>query len=103
MCYGDEIETHDEPVMPREDGTSCFPQLTPRERQVAQALAVGYSNREIAGKLDISIKTVDTHRGHVLDKLRVRNNTELARAALRAGLVSLEMTAHEESNCITEP
>jgi len=63
--------------------------LTAREQQVMEMLARGMTNREIAEQLDISIKTVDTHRGHVLKKLGIRNNSELTRFAVKHGYVSL--------------
>ena len=63
--------------------------LTARETQVMEMLARGLTNREIAEQLQISIKTVDTHRGHVLKKLGLRNNTELARFAVKHGFVAL--------------
>jgi DNA-binding NarL/FixJ family response regulator len=63
--------------------------LTRRETQVMEMLARGMTNREIAHDLDISVKTVDTHRGHVLKKLALRNNTELARFAVKHGYVTL--------------
>lgn len=66
-----------------------FPTLTAREREVAHRLSVGRRNSEIAAELDISVKTVDTHRAHVLKKLLVRNNVELARLAIRNGWVEL--------------
>src|SRR5512146_1365723 len=56
--------------------------LTAREQQVMEMLARGMTNREIAEHLAISIKTVDTHRGHVLKKLGLRNNSELTRFAV---------------------
>ena len=62
-----------------------FPELTEREREVALLLAAGATNREIADQMEISIKTVDTHRGHVLKKLGLRNNVALARHAIRSG------------------
>lgn len=61
--------------------------LTGREDQVARMLAVGDTNRSIAYVLDISIKTVDTHRLHVLKKTRCKNNVELCRLAIRLGLI----------------
>jgi len=64
--------------------------LTPREMSIAKMLAVGMTNREIAVALHISLKTVDTHRAHVLVKLRLENNVKLARHALRMGWVNLE-------------
>ena len=63
--------------------------LTAREAQVMEMLARGMTNREIAEHLEISIKTVDTHRGHVLKKLGLRNNSELTRFAVKHGYVSL--------------
>jgi DNA-binding CsgD family transcriptional regulator len=61
--------------------------LTHREREVAM-LARGEPNREIAKALGISIKTVDTHRGHLLAKLGCRNNVELARLFIRRGHIA---------------
>jgi DNA-binding CsgD family transcriptional regulator len=49
-------------------------------------LARGDANREIAKALGISIKTVDTHRGHVLKKMKLKNNVALALWCVRAGL-----------------
>jgi DNA-binding NarL/FixJ family response regulator len=63
--------------------------LTAREQQVMEMLARGLTNREIAEHLQISIKTVDTHRGHVLKKLGLRNNSELTRFAVKHGYASL--------------
>ena len=63
--------------------------LTAREQQVMEMLARGLTNREIAEHLEISIKTVDTHRGHVLKKLGLRNNSELTRFAVKHGYVTL--------------
>jgi DNA-binding NarL/FixJ family response regulator len=63
--------------------------LTAREQQVMEMLARGLTNREIAEHLQISIKTVDTHRGHVLKKLGLRNNSELTRFAVKHGYVAL--------------
>lgn len=62
--------------------------LTARELQVMEMLARGMTNREIAGQLGISGKTVDTHRGHVLKKLGVRNNSELTSFAVKHGYIT---------------
>lgn len=66
---------------------SEFPELSGREREVALKLALGAKNSEVAEELGISIKTVDTHRGHLLKKLGCRNNVDLARLAIRMGYV----------------
>lgn len=59
--------------------------LSRREFEVMCALAAGKTNREIAGTLGISVKTIDTHRGHVLKKLALRNNSDITRFAIRHG------------------
>lgn len=63
--------------------------LSIRETQIAYRLAKGETNREIATALGLSIKTVDTHRGHIMKKLGTRNNVALVYYMLRAGLVTL--------------
>ncbi len=77
-----------EELLARGDGHPASA-LTAREAQVMEMLARGLTNREIAEHLEISIKTVDTHRGHVLNKLGLRNNSELTRFAVKHGYVSL--------------
>ena len=62
--------------------------LTARELQVMEMLARGMTNREIAEHLGISGKTVDTHRGHVLKKLGIRNNSELTSFAVKHGYIT---------------
>lgn len=64
--------------------------LTSREREVLQLLAEGLSNREIAEQLSISIKTVETHRGNMMNKLGVSSKTELVKYALRKGWATLD-------------
>ncbi len=61
--------------------------LSKREFQVMNYLATGMTNREIAELLGISVKTVDTHRGHVLKKLKLRNNSDITRFAIQHGYV----------------
>lgn len=70
-----------------------FEPLTIREREVAGMLCRGMKNSEIAEAMGISIKTVDTHRGHVLTKLEVRNNVELLTLAIRKGWVRVEVSS----------
>ena len=62
--------------------------LTAREAEVADLLARGYRTTEIGPMLFISVKTVDTHRGHILKKLGLRCAVALARYAIRLGIVS---------------
>lgn len=61
--------------------------LTPREREILILVAEGFTNAEIAKKLYISEKTVQTHRSNILDKLNIHDRTELVRYAIRHGLV----------------
>jgi DNA-binding NarL/FixJ family response regulator len=61
--------------------------LSERERDVLQLLALGYTNQEIAKKLYISVRTVDTHRAHIMRKLRLETRAELVLFALAHGLI----------------
>jgi two-component system response regulator NreC len=61
--------------------------LTPREKEILTLIAQGLSNQQIADKLFISIKTVQTHRAHILEKLGLHDRTELVRYAIRKGLI----------------
>jgi len=62
--------------------------LTLREREVLQLIAEGKTNRDIAGLLTVSIKTVQAHRTHIMNKLDVHDRTELVKYAIRAGMIS---------------
>jgi two-component system response regulator NreC len=64
--------------------------LTDREREVLQLLAEGKSTKQIALKLHISVKTVETHRRQIMDKLDIHTVAELTKYAIRKGLTSLE-------------
>jgi DNA-binding NarL/FixJ family response regulator len=64
--------------------------LSPREREVLQLVAEGLTTKDIAGKLHISVKTVETHRKQIMDKLEIRSVAELTKYAVREGLTSLE-------------
>ena len=72
---------------------SSEPVLSPREREVLQLVAEGFGNRGIAERLFISIKTVEAHKEHIVQKLGVRGNAELIRYAIRKGLVTIETDA----------
>ena len=61
--------------------------LSPREREVMHLVVEGLSTKEIARKLGITVKTAENHRCRILDKLDVRNSTELVRYAMRKHLV----------------
>ena len=65
--------------------------LTSREREVLRLLAEGKRTSQIAQLLDISVKTVDTHRQQIIHKLSIRSLAELTKYAIREGLTTLEM------------
>ena len=73
-----------------EEPESALSALTDREREVLQLLAEGRTAKEIAATLSVSVKTVDTHRQHVMAKLKVTSVAELTRIAIREGVVPLD-------------
>jgi DNA-binding NarL/FixJ family response regulator len=62
--------------------------LTSRQREVLQLIAEGRSTKQIAAQLDVSIKTVESHRSTLMDRLRINDLAGLVRFAVRVGLVS---------------
>jgi DNA-binding NarL/FixJ family response regulator len=64
--------------------------LTTRENEVFELIASGKSNQEVADELFISIKTVETHKANILDKLGLRNMTELIKYAIKNNIISLD-------------
>ncbi len=64
--------------------------LTPREREVIQLLAEGKSTKRIAAELNISVKTVETHRTQIMEKLNIDSIARLTKFAIREGLTSLD-------------
>jgi DNA-binding NarL/FixJ family response regulator len=67
---------------------SVFVVLTPRERQVLQLIAEGRATKEIASDLHLSVKTIETHRRQLMEKLNLFSVAELTRYAVRGGLVA---------------
>lgn len=64
--------------------------LTEREREVLQLVAEGKTNQEIADLLVLSIKTVQTHRAHIMEKLDAHDRTDLVKYAIRKGIIMSE-------------
>ncbi len=64
-----------------------YSSLTEREREILKLVAEGYTNNQIAERLIISPKTVDTHRTHIMDKLNLHSRAELVKYAMRRGLL----------------
>jgi DNA-binding NarL/FixJ family response regulator len=74
----------------RSDEKSAYVQLTAREREVLQLLAEGNSTKDTATKLSLSVKTIETHRKQIMDKLNIHSIAELTKYAIREGLTPLE-------------
>jgi DNA-binding NarL/FixJ family response regulator len=70
-------------------GMSALDVLSPREREVLQLLAEGKSTREIASILNVGMKTVETYRQQIMEKLDLHTIAELTKFAVREGLTSL--------------
>ena len=71
--------------------------LTPREREVLRLTAEGYTGQEIAERLVLSPKTVDTYRQRVMEKLNLHHRSELVKYALRKGLLQADAGVEEPS------
>lgn len=69
------------------DSAALTEELSERERDVLFLLALGYTNQEVAAQLYISVRTVDTHRAHVMRKLKLQTRAELVLYALANGLI----------------
>jgi DNA-binding NarL/FixJ family response regulator len=68
-------------------GSPALEPLSERERDIVHLLALGYTNQEIGKKLFISVRTVDTHRGHIMRKLQLETRAELVMFALANGVI----------------
>lgn len=73
----------------RKKDPSVFSQLTDREREVLQLMAEGKTTKEVAAHLNVSIKTVETHRTNIMTKLDIHTIAELTKYAIREGLTTL--------------
>lgn len=70
------------------NGSFVFSQLSGREREVLQLVAEGYATKEAAAKLAVSVKTIETHRRNLMDKLDLHSVAELTKYAIREGITS---------------
>lgn len=64
-----------------------YDRLTGREHEVLQLIAKGHTNQQTADTLFVSVKTIETHRSHIMEKLKLRNRAELVRYAIEKGLL----------------
>ena len=69
--------------------SGVFSVLTPREREVLQLLSEGLSTKQIAARLGVSVKTVETYRVQIMEKLDIHSVAELTKYAIREGITSL--------------
>lgn len=69
---------------------SPLPALTARQREILQLIAEGHSTKRIAGKLSVSVKTIDAHRAQIMERLQIHDVPGLVRYAIRNGLVALD-------------
>ncbi len=82
------IEVYEQ--MTKAGTTDKYETLTTREREVLHLTAEGHTNNEIAVRLGISVRTAETHRSKVMNKLDIHNQADLTRYALRRGIISME-------------
>jgi len=68
--------------------------LTEREREILKLVAEGYTCREIAKPLFISVKTVETHKANIMEKLNLHRRAELVNYAIRKGILQLDLARH---------
>jgi two-component system, NarL family, response regulator NreC len=73
-------------IAPEAEPAAHTPALSPRERQVLELLALGYTNREVAHRLALSVKTVETHRSRLSEKLGLHSRADIVRLARDLGL-----------------
>ena len=73
-----------------EDPRAFLSELTARQHEVLKMIAEGHATKEIARRLNISVKTVETHRAQIMERLNIHGIAGLVRYALRMGLVRLE-------------
>ena len=86
------VALHDVLAPPRRAGTapSAFDRLSPRELEVLRQLALGFTNKEVADRLAVSVKSVETYRARLSEKLGLNRRAELVRYALENGLIALD-------------
>ena len=80
-------------VKQRDRRLRTVPHITPRQREILRLVALGHTNREIAGSLKISVRTVEVHRFNLMHRLNVRNVAQLLRQALQQNLLPRNFSA----------
>jgi len=75
---------------PAEHGAGANHELSPRQREILELIALGHTTKEIAVRLELSVKTVETHRTELMRRLDIHDVAGLVRYAIRTGLVTAE-------------
>ena len=78
---------------PREPGPGSddpYETLTDREKQVLRLVALGHSNKEVAGFLGVGVKTAMSHREHMMEKLNLHSRTDVIKFAIKQGVIRVE-------------
>jgi len=81
----------------KREGEPAPAELTPRQLEVLTLIAEGHSTKDIAKHLSISVKTVETHRAQLMDRLNIHDIASLVRYAIKMGLVSIEQGAPQKN------
>jgi DNA-binding NarL/FixJ family response regulator len=84
----DDVQRASNAAVPSQDERNPVERLTPRQREILQLIAEGRSTREIAHALNISVKTAETHRTQIMERLGIRDIAGLLRYAIRIGLIA---------------
>lgn len=74
----------------QEGKNETYQELTKREQEVISLVAKGHSNKQIAEILHLSIKTIESHRSHIVEKLQLRTRSELVEYAIKKGLLEVD-------------
>ncbi|MCL4473036.1 MAG: response regulator transcription factor [Actinobacteria bacterium] len=84
------VENYIEKMGSAKEATHSHNTLTDREREILKLVAEGFTNREIAQSLYISVKTVDTHKANIMEKLKMHKRNELVRYAIEKGIMQVD-------------
>lgn len=84
------VENYLDKLKHGQEPTSSFDTLTDREREILKLVAEGHTNREIAETLFISVKTVETHKANIMEKLNLHKRAELVKYAIKKGLLQVD-------------
>jgi DNA-binding NarL/FixJ family response regulator len=79
--------------MPSDQQQNAPAELSERESMTVRLIALGYSNKQIATRFRVSVKTVETYKARAMDKMGIRSRVELMQFAIRSGWMTVESAA----------